>query len=34
MGKTPVCTGIRVPIKALFDYIETGETIDEFILTK
>jgi len=31
MGGTPVFTGTRVPIQALFDYIETGETIDEFL---
>ena len=31
MGGTPVFTGTRVPIQALFDYIETGETLDEFI---
>ena len=23
--------GTRVPIKNLFDYLETGETIDEFL---
>ncbi len=31
MGGTPVFTGTRVPIKSLFDYIETGETINEFL---
>lgn len=31
MGGTPVFTGTRVPIQALFDYIETGETLDEFL---
>ena len=31
MGGTPVFTGTRVPIKALFDYIETGETLNEFL---
>lgn len=31
MGGTPVFTGTRVPIQALFDYIETGETIEEFL---
>jgi uncharacterized protein (DUF433 family) len=31
MGGTPVFTGTRVPVQALFDYIETGETIDEFL---
>jgi len=28
---TPVFTGTRVPIQALFDYIEGGETLEEFI---
>lgn len=31
MGGTPVFTGTRVPIQALFDYIGTGETLDEFL---
>ena len=31
MGGTPVFTGTRVSIQALFDYIETGETVDEFL---
>ena len=31
MGGTPVFTGTRVPIQSLFDYIETGETLDEFL---
>lgn len=31
MSGTPVFTGTRVPIQALFDYIETGETLDEFL---
>ncbi len=31
MGGTPVFTGTRVPIQALFDYIESGETLDEFL---
>ncbi len=31
MGGTPVFTGTRVPIQALFDYFETGETLDEFL---
>ena len=31
MGTTPVFTGTRVPIQSLFDYIETGETLDEFL---
>jgi uncharacterized protein (DUF433 family) len=31
MGGTPVFTGTRVPIQSLFDYIETGETVNEFL---
>ena len=31
LGGTPVFYGTRVPIKNLFDYLETGETIDEFL---
>jgi len=31
MGGTPVFTGTRVPIQALFDYFETGETLEEFL---
>jgi len=31
MGGTPVFTGTRVPIQALFDYIETNETLEEFL---
>ena len=31
MSGTPVFTGARVPVQTLFDYIETGETIDEFL---
>jgi len=31
MGGTPVFTGTRVPIQSLFDYIETGETLGEFL---
>jgi uncharacterized protein (DUF433 family) len=31
MGGTPVFTGTRVPIQSLFDYIETGETLDGFL---
>lgn len=28
----PVFNGTRVPIKNLFDYIETGETLETFLL--
>ena len=31
LGGTPVFYGTRGPIKNLFDYIETGETIEEFL---
>lgn len=31
LGGTPVFYGTRVPIKNLFDYLETGESIDDFL---
>jgi uncharacterized protein (DUF433 family) len=31
MGGTPVFTGTRVPIGHLFELIEGGETVDEFL---
>jgi uncharacterized protein (DUF433 family) len=31
LGGTPVFNGTRVPIKNLFDYLETGETIEDFL---
>ena len=31
LGGTPVFMGTRVPIKNLFDYLEDGETIVEFL---
>jgi len=31
LGGTPVFTGTRVPLKNLFDYLETGETIETFL---
>ncbi len=31
LGGTPVFFGTRVPIKNLFDYLESGETIDYFL---
>ena len=31
LGGTPVFCGTRVPVKNLFDYLETGETVDEFL---
>jgi len=31
MGGTPVFIGTRVPIQTLFDYIEGGDSVDEFL---
>jgi uncharacterized protein (DUF433 family) len=31
LGGTPVFYGTRVPIKNLFDYLESGESIDFFL---
>jgi len=31
MGGTPVFAGTRVPIENLLDYLEGGESIDEFL---
>lgn len=31
LGGTPVFRGTRVPIKNLFDYLEEGETVEEFL---
>lgn len=31
MSGTPVFTGTRVPIKNLFDYLETGDSIEVFL---
>ena len=31
MGGTPVFKGTRVPIRNFFDYIEGGETVEEFL---
>ena len=31
MGGTPVFAGTRVPIQTLLDYLEGGETIDDFL---
>ena len=30
-GGTPVFRGTRVPIQAMFDYLEGGETLEEFL---
>ncbi len=32
LGGTPVFVGTRVPVQSLFDYLEGGETLDEFLL--
>ena len=31
LGGTPVFIGTRVPLKNLLDYIEGGDTLDEFL---
>jgi uncharacterized protein (DUF433 family) len=31
MSGTPVFAGTRVPVQALLDYLEGGETIDDFL---
>lgn len=31
MGGTPVFHGTRVPVQTLLDYLEAGETIDDFL---
>jgi uncharacterized protein (DUF433 family) len=31
MGGTPVFPGTRVPIQTLMDYLEAGESIDQFL---
>ncbi len=31
LGGTPVFAGTRVPIQTLIDYLEGGETIDDFL---
>ncbi len=31
LGGTPVFRGTRVPIQNVFDYLEGGETLDEFL---
>lgn len=31
LGGTPVFVGTRVSVQTLFDYLEGGETIDEFL---
>jgi uncharacterized protein (DUF433 family) len=31
LGGTPVFRGTRVPVQTLFDYLEGGETLEEFL---
>lgn len=31
LGGTPVFIGTRVPMKTLLDYLEAGESLDEFL---
>ena len=31
MGGEPVFTGTRVPVQTLLDYLEAGESIDDFL---
>ena len=31
LGGTPVFVGTRVPVRKLFDYLEGGDTLDEFL---
>jgi len=31
LSGTPVFVGTRVPVQSLFDYLEAGDTVDEFL---
>lgn len=31
LGGTPVFVGTRVPVHSLFDYLEAGDSLDEFL---
>jgi len=31
LGGTPVFVGTRVPVSSLFDYLESGDSLDEFL---
>ena len=31
LGGTPVFVGTRVPVQTLFDYLEGGDSLDEFL---
>lgn len=32
LSGTPVFSGTRVPVKTLFDYLEAGDPIDDFLV--
>jgi uncharacterized protein (DUF433 family) len=31
LGGAPVFMGTRVPVRSLFDYLDAGDTLDEFL---
>jgi uncharacterized protein (DUF433 family) len=31
LGGTPVFAGTRVPVQSLFDYLEAGQSLDDFL---
>jgi uncharacterized protein (DUF433 family) len=31
LGGTPVFVGTRVPVKSIFDHLEAGDSLDEFL---
>jgi uncharacterized protein (DUF433 family) len=31
LGGTPVFSGTRVPVRSLFDHLEAGDSIDDFL---
>ena len=31
LGGTPVFVGTRVPVKNMFDYLEAGDSLDDFL---
>jgi uncharacterized protein (DUF433 family) len=31
LGGTPVFVGTRVPVKSLYDHLEAGDTLDDFL---
>jgi uncharacterized protein (DUF433 family) len=31
LGGTPVFTGTRVPVRSLFEHLEAGDSIDDFL---